>query len=57
MNTVHRLKPNRPGLTIGAFSIIKHKQSWPILKMLQTLTNVICCEDKQLAEDRTRITV
>nr|DAT35734.1 MAG TPA: hypothetical protein [Caudoviricetes sp.] len=30
------MKPNRPGLTIGAFSIIKHKQSWPILKMLQT---------------------
>ena len=26
----------------------------PILKMLQTLTYVICCEDKQLAEDRTR---
>ena len=30
---------------------------WPILKMLQTLTYVICCEDKQLAEDRTRRTI
>jgi len=25
--------------------------------MLQTLTHVICCEDKQLAEDRTRRTI
>nr|DAX67462.1 MAG TPA: hypothetical protein [Caudoviricetes sp.] len=25
--------------------------------MLQTLTYVICCEDKQLAEDRTRRTI
>nr|DAK46514.1 MAG TPA: hypothetical protein [Bacteriophage sp.]DAT20547.1 MAG TPA: hypothetical protein [Caudoviricetes sp.] len=36
MNEVHYFLTYASDMKSGAFSIIKHKQSWPILKMLQT---------------------